>query len=85
MLQSDWTPLELVKHLTHVERRWLVWGFEGQPVAEPWGDSQDGRWYVSDKEDVADLVCALSAQGEAHPSHRDGSRAVRRRGSASSD
>ena len=25
-LPSGWTPLELVKHLTYVERRWLEWG-----------------------------------------------------------
>jgi len=66
LLPSGWTVLELVKHLTHVEQRWLVWGFEGQPVARPWGDSQDsqdGRWYVSDTEDGPDLVRALQAQG----------------------
>ena len=63
LLPSGWTVIELVKHLTHVEQRWLVWGFEGQPVARPWGDSQDGRWYVSDTEDGADLVHALQAQG----------------------
>ena len=36
-LPSGWTVLELAKHLTYVERRWLVRGFEGRPVAEPWG------------------------------------------------
>jgi len=66
LLPSGWTVPELVKHLRHVEQRWLVWGFEGQPVARPWGDSQDsqdGRWYVSDTEDGPDLVRALQAQG----------------------
>ncbi len=63
LLPSGWTVLELVKHLTHVERRWLVWGFEGQPVAQPWGDAQDGRWYVSETEGPAELVHALQAQG----------------------
>ena len=32
---SGWTPLELVKHLTFVEMRWLEWGFEGRPVDDP--------------------------------------------------
>jgi len=67
LLPLGWTVLELVKQLTHVEQRWLVWGFDGQPVARPWGDSQDsqdGRWYVSDTEDGRDLVRALRAQGD---------------------
>jgi hypothetical protein len=34
-LPSGWIPLELVKHLTYVELRWLEWGFEGRDVAEP--------------------------------------------------
>lgn len=63
VLPSGWTVLELVKHLTHVERRWLVWGFEGQPVPQPWADSQDGRWHVDAVEGSADLVSALQAQG----------------------
>ena len=43
-LPSGWTPLELLKHLQHVEMRWLEWGFEGKDVAQPWGDGKDGRW-----------------------------------------
>jgi uncharacterized damage-inducible protein DinB len=63
LLPSGWSPLELVKHLTHVERRWLVWGFEGSPVADPWGDARDGRWHVEPDESAADLVRALQEQG----------------------
>lgn len=63
LLPSGWSVLELVKHLTHVERRWLVWGFQGQPVDEPWGDWQDGRWHVGGGEHPADVVGALQAQG----------------------
>ena len=63
-LPSGWTLLELVRHLTYVERRWLVWGFQGRPVAQPWGDQRDGRWYVSPQEDPADVVRALQEQGE---------------------
>jgi uncharacterized damage-inducible protein DinB len=61
-LPSGWTPLELVKHLTHVERRWLVWGFLGEPVDDPWGDSRDGQWYVGQEESLDDLVHELSVQ-----------------------
>ena len=61
-LPSGWTPLELLKHLTYVERRWLVWGFEGQAVTNPWGDSRDGRWQVDPAETLADLLRDFEAQ-----------------------
>jgi uncharacterized damage-inducible protein DinB len=61
-LPSPWTPLELLKHLRYVELRWLEWGFEGAEVARPWGDQQDGRWYVADDESLAELTAALAAQ-----------------------
>jgi uncharacterized damage-inducible protein DinB len=61
-LPSGWTPLELIKHLQHVEMRWLEWGFEGRDVADPWADSQDGRWHVADDETLDGLVAALAAQ-----------------------
>lgn len=62
-LPSGWTPLELLKHLTNVEARWLEWGFEGRDMGDPWGDQRDGRWHVPADESVADLVDALQAQG----------------------
>jgi uncharacterized damage-inducible protein DinB len=62
-LPSGWTPVQLLKHLTYVELRWLVWGFEGRDVGDPWGDNRDDRWYVAPDEAVADLVTALTAQG----------------------
>jgi uncharacterized damage-inducible protein DinB len=62
MLPSGWTPIELLKHLRYVERRWLEWGFEGHQVPDPWGDEQDGRWHVGPQETLADLVAALQAQ-----------------------
>lgn len=55
-LPSGWTPLELLKHLAHVERRWLRWGFTAEQVARPWGDEgPDGRWHVGADESVEDV------------------------------
>jgi uncharacterized damage-inducible protein DinB len=61
-LPSGWTPVELLRHLTYVELRWLQWGFEGQPVPDPWGDRRDGRWHVAAHESLDDLLAALAAQ-----------------------
>jgi uncharacterized damage-inducible protein DinB len=63
-LASGWTPLELLKHLTFVELRWLEWGFEGRGVADPWGDQLDGRWHVGADETLDGLLAALDAQAE---------------------
>lgn len=56
-LPSGWTPPELLHHLTHVEMRWIEWGFEGQPVDDPWGDGDP--WHVPAATSRADLVQAL--------------------------
>jgi uncharacterized damage-inducible protein DinB len=61
-LPSGWAPIELLKHLTYVEMRWLEWGFEGRDVADPWADSRDDRWYVAPEETLGDLVAALHAR-----------------------
>ncbi len=63
-LPSGWTPLELVKHLTYVELRWLVWGFEGREVPDPWGDQRDDRWCVAADETRDGLLADLAAQAE---------------------
>ena len=64
-LPSGWTPLELVHHLTHVERRWLVWGFEGLAIEDPWGDAdEDGGWRVPPGTTPEVLLERLEAQGE---------------------
>ena len=68
-LPSGWTPLELVKHLTYVERRWLEWGFEGRAVADPWGDQRDDRWYVEPDETLDGLLADAGRPGRAQ--HRD--------------
>jgi uncharacterized damage-inducible protein DinB len=62
MLPSGWAPIELVKHLRYVERRWLEWGFEGRHVADPWGDEQNDHWHVGPDETLPALVAALHAQ-----------------------
>jgi hypothetical protein len=62
-LPSGWTPLELVKHLVYMERRWLRWGFLAEQVPEPWGDEQDGRWHVGPDDTVAGLVAAMHDGG----------------------
>ncbi|MFI0465434.1 DinB family protein [Saccharopolyspora sp. 5N102] len=60
---SGWTPLELVKHLTFAELRWIEWGFEGRRFEDPWGDRTNGRWHVAPEETRDDLVAALRDQG----------------------
>lgn len=62
-LPSGWTPLELLKHLIAMERRWMVWGFEGERVDDPWFDRRDDRWYVAPEETLGDLLDALDASG----------------------
>jgi uncharacterized damage-inducible protein DinB len=63
-LPSGWTPLELVNHLLHMERRWFVWGFLGEDVPDPWGDDVDGRWHVAEDLTLDDLETRLLAQGD---------------------
>ncbi len=53
---SGWSPLELLSHVLHMERRWFLWGFLGEPVQDPWGD-----WSVPDPWDDS---------GETDPSAR---------------
>src|SRR3984885_4622075 len=62
IVPSGWTPLELLRHLTYAERRWLEWGFEGRAIGDPWGDQRDGRWYVPPRETLDDLLAAYAEQ-----------------------
>jgi hypothetical protein len=67
-LPSGWTPLELLKHLVFMERRWLRWGFAGEPVDDPWADSGSdpgGAWRVGRQETLADLLAMLWAGAES--------------------
>jgi len=63
VVPTDWTALELVRHLTFVEMRWLEWGFEGQSVDEPWGDHLGERWFVGPDDTLDTLVVALRDRG----------------------
>jgi uncharacterized damage-inducible protein DinB len=63
-LPSGWTPLELLKHLRYMERRWLEWGFEGQAIADPWADRRDDRWFVAEDETLDSLLAGLAEQAE---------------------
>jgi uncharacterized damage-inducible protein DinB len=61
-LPSGWTPIELLKHMTYMERRWLEWGFEGRDLPDPWGDRLDDRWHVATDETLQELIQALHNQ-----------------------
>lgn len=63
-LPSGWTPLELVKHLVYMERRWFRWGFLAEQIDDPFGDEDDQeRWRVGEHETVEELIAALHAGG----------------------
>jgi hypothetical protein len=61
---TAWTPLELLSHLAHMEQRWIVWGFLGEEVPDPWGDETDDRWHVPQDVSVDDVVALLRATGD---------------------
>jgi uncharacterized damage-inducible protein DinB len=62
-LPSGWTPLEMLTHLAHMERRWFVWGFLGEDVTDPWGDEADGVWHVPEGVTFEDLAAMLREVG----------------------
>jgi hypothetical protein len=59
LLPSGWTPLELLKHLVYMERRWLRWGFCAEQIPDPHGDEDQGRWHAEPGDTAADLIAAL--------------------------
>ena len=64
-LPSGWTPLELVKHLAYMERRWLRWGFRAEQLPDPHGDEDPaGHWHAGPGDSAASLIGALRAAGE---------------------
>jgi hypothetical protein len=68
LLPSGWTPLAMLNHLVHAERRWFAWGFLAEQVDEPWGDRAGGvpnaPFVTPVGVTVGDLVDALVAAGE---------------------
>jgi hypothetical protein len=63
-LPSGWSPLELLRHLVFMERRWFRWRFLGEDVDEPQGDDgPDGRWVLRDDDTLDSLLSALAAGG----------------------
>lgn len=64
VLPSGWTPLELIKHLAYMERRWIQWGFAGEDVAEPWGDWDAGKTKWQAGESYGELKALLLEQGD---------------------
>jgi uncharacterized damage-inducible protein DinB len=63
-LPSGWTPIELLSHLAHMERRWFVWGFLGEDVEDPWGEAVDDRWHVPEDVALDRLATMLREVGE---------------------
>ncbi|MET1062306.1 MAG: DUF664 domain-containing protein [Aeromicrobium sp.] len=62
VVPSGWSVPELVEHLVHMERRWLVWGFLGADVTDPQADRDaDGRFVT--RRPVDELLDALDAGG----------------------
>jgi hypothetical protein len=64
-MPSGWTPLELLDHVAHMEQRWFVWGFLGEPLADPWGDSSSAPerpWHVPADRDLDQVVAFLEEQ-----------------------
>ena len=64
-LPSGWSPIELLRHLAYMERRWVQWGFAGIPVDQPWGDNngETGRWLVPAGVAFEDVVGELEEVG----------------------
>ena len=49
LVPSGWSPVELANHLFFMERRWIEWGFEAQPVEDPDGDTDENdQWRIGD-------------------------------------
>jgi len=70
LVPSGWTPLQLLAHVLHMERRWFVWRFLGEDVETPFGDwrdadpdADDAAWYVDPAVSAEELAEALRETG----------------------
>jgi hypothetical protein len=76
-LPSDWSPIELLNHVLHMEQRWFVWGFLAERVPHPWGDwnvddpsvgstpsGTSPAWEVAEGVSAEDIAAALRDIGE---------------------
>jgi uncharacterized damage-inducible protein DinB len=61
VVPSGWAPAGLVNHLVNVERRWLQWGFMGDPIEDPWRDSAADRGWIVPDASSAELNELLAA------------------------
>jgi uncharacterized damage-inducible protein DinB len=59
VVPTGWTPAGLVNHLVNVERRWLEWGFLGQPIEDPWRDAAPGGGWRAPDASPAELMALL--------------------------
>ena len=64
LVPSGWSPIELLKHLVCMERRWIVWGFEGEQLTDQWADLRDNRWFVDNIESLESLLDELHVGAE---------------------
>ena len=64
VVPSGWTPGGLALHLANVERRWLVWGFLGEQVEDPWADAADGGGWRTPEGTPAEIRAMLDQAAE---------------------
>ncbi|WP_248583682.1 DUF664 domain-containing protein [Nocardioides sp. InS609-2] len=77
---SGWTPIELLSHVLHMEQRWFVWGFLGEPVEEPWGDWNTVEpWIADDSDETRPAARWLVTDGVTAEALAERLRAVGRR------
>ncbi len=65
---TSWTPIELLKHLVYMERRWLVWGFLAEPVPDPSAPPTTVGWWPSTRRSTSSsgrCSPAVSAPGRS--------------------